>query len=106
MKPMCGRQDDRKRSAARALRKLRADRPDIHARVLAGELSPHESKRHKPPSGIIENVRDHRSKACWLQALCFATAGAGGSETRPWQAWRQAAVGDFGRGRISAKMDF
>jgi hypothetical protein len=28
-------------SAARALRKLREDRPDIHMRVLAGELSPH-----------------------------------------------------------------
>jgi hypothetical protein len=28
-------------SAARALRKLRQDRPDIHARVLSGELSPH-----------------------------------------------------------------
>lgn len=28
-------------SAARALRKLRKDRPDIHACVLAGELSPH-----------------------------------------------------------------
>jgi hypothetical protein len=28
-------------SAAAALRRLRKDRPDIHARVLAGELSPH-----------------------------------------------------------------
>lgn len=28
-------------SAARALRKLRADAPEAHARVLAGELSPH-----------------------------------------------------------------
>jgi hypothetical protein len=28
-------------TAARALRKLRADRPDLHKRVLAGELSPH-----------------------------------------------------------------
>jgi hypothetical protein len=28
-------------SAAYALRKLRADAPEIHARVLAGELSPH-----------------------------------------------------------------
>ena len=27
--------------AAYALRRLRRDRPDIHARVLAGELSPH-----------------------------------------------------------------
>ena len=28
-------------SRAAALRRLRKDRPDIHARVLAGELSPH-----------------------------------------------------------------
>lgn len=28
-------------SAARALRRLRKDRPDLHARVLAGEASPH-----------------------------------------------------------------
>ena len=28
-------------SAAAALRRLRKDRPDIHARVLAGELTPH-----------------------------------------------------------------
>jgi hypothetical protein len=28
-------------SAAAALRRLRKDRPDIHAEVLAGELSPH-----------------------------------------------------------------
>jgi hypothetical protein len=28
-------------TAARALRKLRTDRPDLHKRVLAGELSPH-----------------------------------------------------------------
>lgn len=28
-------------SAAKALRRLRKDRPDLHARVLSGELSPH-----------------------------------------------------------------
>jgi hypothetical protein len=28
-------------TAAAALRRLRKDRPDIHGRVLAGELSPH-----------------------------------------------------------------
>jgi hypothetical protein len=28
-------------SAAASIRRLRKDRPDIHARVLAGELSPH-----------------------------------------------------------------
>ena len=33
-------------SAAAALRRLRKDRPDIHGRVLAGELS--------PPAGMIE----------------------------------------------------
>jgi hypothetical protein len=30
-------------SRAAFLRRLRKDRPDIHARVLAGELSPHAS---------------------------------------------------------------
>jgi hypothetical protein len=33
-------------SAAYAIRRLRKDRPDIHARVLAGELTPH--------AGVIE----------------------------------------------------
>lgn len=33
--------NDRGTSAAGALRRLRKDRPDLHARVLAGELSPH-----------------------------------------------------------------
>jgi hypothetical protein len=40
-------------SAAAFLRRLRKDRPDIHARVLSGELSPHagmiEAKFRKPP---------------------------------------------------------
>jgi hypothetical protein len=43
-------------SRAYALRRLRKDRPDIHARVLAGELSPHGGmveagfrKRKQPP---------------------------------------------------------
>lgn len=30
-------------AAAQALRRLRKDRPDLHARVLAGELSPHRA---------------------------------------------------------------
>ena len=33
--------DDRGNSDTYALRRLRKDRPDLHARVLAGELSPH-----------------------------------------------------------------
>jgi hypothetical protein len=31
-------------SAARALRRLRKDRPDLHARILAGELTPHGAR--------------------------------------------------------------
>jgi hypothetical protein len=53
-------------AAAAALRRLRKDRPDIHARVLAGELSPHagmieagfrkkrESKRLTPLERILK----------------------------------------------------
>jgi hypothetical protein len=46
-------------SRAAFLRRLRKDRPDIHARVLAGELSPHASmieagfrKNHSPSPAI------------------------------------------------------
>ena len=38
---VCFEEPERGTSAAYALRRLRTSRPDLHARVLAGELSPH-----------------------------------------------------------------
>jgi hypothetical protein len=51
-------------SRAAALRRLRKDRPDIHARVLAGELSPHAGmieagfrKRAVNPLSALDQIR-------------------------------------------------
>lgn len=51
-------------TAAKALRRLRAQKPDLHARVLAGELSPH--------AAMIEAGFRHRT----LTVPCEPTAAA------------------------------
>lgn len=48
-------------AASAALRRLRKDKPDLHSRVLEGELSPHAAMveagfRHDPPV----KLRDHK----------------------------------------------
>jgi hypothetical protein len=48
-------------SAAAALRRLRKDRPDIHARVLAGEITPH--------AGMVEAGFRKRAERKPLSAL-------------------------------------
>lgn len=47
-------------SAAAAIRRLRKDRPDIHARVLAGELSAHAGMRE---AGFRKPTRSRRKPA-------------------------------------------
>jgi hypothetical protein len=57
-------------SAAAFLRRLRKDRPDIHARVLAGELSPHagmieagfRKKREQKKATALERIQKLWSK--------------------------------------------
>lgn len=62
-------------SAAAALRRLRKDRSDIHARVLAGELSPH--------AGMIEAGFRKRGKSRAMSGL-----------ERLRRAWRRASPED------------
>jgi hypothetical protein len=53
-------------AVAQALRRLRKDRPDLHARVLADELSPH--------AAMIEAGFRHRSATVPLHDMCALAA--------------------------------
>ena len=71
--------------ASRALRRLRKDRPDLHARVLAGELSPHAAMREAGRGACSRGrfVRGFPSR-CVTHNRSASGCGAAGGLTVSW----------------------